>query len=273
MRLGGFVIHGNSVDTLGACLDSLGAVCDEVVAVSSGALDGSRQLSERRGAKVVDLCWQGYGAAREAAVKALKGCDYVFYLDSDERLAPEGVAALKRWRLQKDPRPSERVWLRDWVELGGRCFEFRRSTKARLMAYELAQWKPQMIVHESLGLPKTPPLDVWVEHRFVSSNTHRAEKDERYAWLWALKAFAEGRRGHAFGRRAAHALKSLLVEGALWRGGVKALQVAWEAARYHQRKYQWLRQFELGWFDEALEAYRLGDFKAVFRFSSRVLLP
>ena len=269
MRLGGFVIHGNDVDTLGACLDSLAAVCDEVVTVDSGALDGSRQLAVSRGARIVELPWQGYGAARQAAVQALDGCDYVFYLDSDERLAPEGVAGLKRWKTSANHRPSERLWLRDWVELGRRCFEFRRSTKARLMERRLANWRPEMIVHESLGLPKTPPLDVCIEHRFFSPVTRRAEKDERYAWLWALKSYAEGRHGVAWGRRVAHAVKNLLMEGALWRGGLQALEVAWAAARYHQRKYERLKQFELGWFDEAVAAYRAGDYRAVFRFAQK----
>ncbi|MFK9339948.1 glycosyltransferase, partial [Escherichia coli] len=91
MKLGGFVIHGNNVETLGACLDSLRSVSDEVVAVDSCSTDGSARLDEERGVRRIELPWQGYGAARAAAAEALRGCDYLFFLDADERLAEGSV--------------------------------------------------------------------------------------------------------------------------------------------------------------------------------------
>src|SRR4051794_7968011 len=108
MRLGGYVIHGNNRDTLGACLEALLAVCDEVVALDSRSTDGSVELAQRLGARSVSHAWRGYGAARAAAMDALGPCDYVFYLDSDERLEPEALRVLRAWR---DSQPTQPLYL------------------------------------------------------------------------------------------------------------------------------------------------------------------
>jgi len=131
MRLGGFVIHGSAAATLGACLESLAAVCDELVAVDSGSCDGSAELVRASGARRVEHPWCGYGAARVAAVAALAPCDYVFFLDSDERLLPGAVEAIRRWKESSPAAPYVRLALRDWAELPGRRFLFRTEHRVR----------------------------------------------------------------------------------------------------------------------------------------------
>ncbi len=95
VRLGGFVLFRNNARTLDACLTSLHRVCDEVVAIDTGSADGSAALAQARGTRRLARPWRGYGEARAAAAEALRGCDYLFYLDSDER----SHAALEAWRL------------------------------------------------------------------------------------------------------------------------------------------------------------------------------
>ena len=132
MKLGGFVIHGNNRDTLGACLESLRSVCDEVVALDSQSTDGSVELARDLGARSVSRPWRGYGAARAAAVEALGPCDYVFYLDSDERLAPGAERVFQEWRASAPTHPAYRVPVRDWAELEGHRFLYRTHWRARL---------------------------------------------------------------------------------------------------------------------------------------------
>ena len=64
MRLGGFVLHGNNVDTLGAALDGLKATCDEVLALDSNSTDGSSALVEAKGVR--SRIARGKGSGRRA---------------------------------------------------------------------------------------------------------------------------------------------------------------------------------------------------------------
>lgn len=266
MRLGGFVIHGNNRGTLGACLDGLGAVCDEVVAVDSASTDGSAELARERGARVVHHPWRGYGAARAAAVRALEGCDWLLYLDSDEWLLPESVEALRRWRAREHATPAYRVALRDWAELPTGRFLYRVHWRARLVRREAAAWRDAQIVHEALPRMAAPRLaDVAVEHRFATQVGHRALKEDRYALLWALRAHAEGRRRKLPAlQRPAHLFKDLVLRGALWRGGREAARLAWAVSGYHAHKYTFLGELERGAHPELARALAEGRYADVF---------
>jgi len=247
VRLGGFVIHGSNADTLEACLRSLQAVCDELVAVDSGSTDGSAAMARAAGARTLALAWQGYGAARMAAAEALTGCDYLFFLDSDEHLEPDSIAALRRWREGTPTLPFYTLRRRDWAELGGRRFLFRTETRKRLVRRDAAAWHPRMIVHEALPRGASRPSGAFVEHRFATSLTHRVEKDERYCLLWALQAHAEGRRSRLPAlRRLAHFVRNAVFKGALMRGGRDGLSLARAVARQYGRREILLREVESG---------------------------
>jgi glycosyltransferase involved in cell wall biosynthesis len=269
MRLGGYVIHGNNRDTLGACLEGLLAVCDEVVALDSMSTDGSVELARSMGARSVSRPWQGYGAARAAAMEALGPCDYVFYLDSDERLEPEALQTIKAWR---ESEPKEPVYLlprRDWAELDGHRFRYRTEWRARLVRRDVAVWRPEMIVHEALPRMRAIRVHAPIEHRFATSLAGRAEKEERYALLWAVRAHAEGKRlKPAALQRPAHLVRDCILHGALWRGGLDALRLAWAVANYHAAKYRHLRALRQGRFPELLQAFderRYGELFALVR--------
>ncbi len=265
MRLGGYVIHGNNRDTLGACLESLLAVCDEVVALDSESTDGSVELARSLGARSVTFPWRGYGAARAAAVAALGPCDYVLFIDSDEHLGPESVRTLRAWRESQPREPIYRLPLNDHAEVDGHRFRFRTHWRARLLRRDVAVWRPEMIVHEAPPRMRSVRLKAPVEHRFATSLAGRAEKEERYAMLWAVRAFAEGRRlKPAIFQRPAHVLRDCLVRGALWRGGLDALRLSWAVSIYHSAKYRHLRALRQGRYPELVRAFEAGQYAEVF---------
>lgn len=265
MRLGGFVIHGNNADTLGACLDSLGAVCDEVVAVDSLSTDGSAELARRHGARVVQHPWQGYGAARAAAVRALGSCDYVFFLDSDELLEPPAREAVLRWRASNPDGPVYTARRRNWAQLGTRRFVYRTDTRARLVRRDAAVWSQEMIVHEALPRGDHRPSGVVVEHLFARTLERRQEKDDHYALLWAVQAAARSKRGKpAWAPRLAHFLRDAVLQGALVRGGADGARLAWATSRYHAQKYAFLARVREGEARALVEAYREGRYEALF---------
>jgi glycosyltransferase involved in cell wall biosynthesis len=266
MRLGGFVIHGNSVETLGRCLDGLQKVCDEVVTIDSLSTDGSAELIRSRGIRTILLPWQGFGAARAAAVEALTGCDYLFYLDSDEYLLEPAIEKIHAWRESNPSAPVYRVKRRNWAELSGRRFLYRTDTRARLVRHDAAAWTPQMIVHEALPRGQHPLTRVVVEHRFATSLAERLAKDDRYALLWAIRAFNEGRRPKPYWlERCAHLVRDLAVKGALFRGGLDAIRLSWVVSRYHAQKQHYLRSVRAGEYGRLVADFKAGEFARLFK--------
>ncbi|MCH9646139.1 MAG: glycosyltransferase family 2 protein [Proteobacteria bacterium] len=61
---------------------------DEVLVLDSGSTDETRSIAKNLGAKVMHQEWLGFGMQKNKAVE-LASNDWVFVLDSDERITPE----------------------------------------------------------------------------------------------------------------------------------------------------------------------------------------
>lgn len=82
------IITLNEAAHIAACLDSV-AFADEIVVVDSGSTDGTRDIAQAKGAKVIlTEDWPGFGPQKNRAL-ALATCDWVLSIDADERVTPE----------------------------------------------------------------------------------------------------------------------------------------------------------------------------------------
>lgn len=79
------VITLNEAGRLEKCLRSV-PFADEIVVVDSGSTDGTVELAESLGAKVIHQDWLGYGAQKQFAVDQASH-DWVLCLDADEWLS------------------------------------------------------------------------------------------------------------------------------------------------------------------------------------------
>jgi tetratricopeptide (TPR) repeat protein len=80
---------------LGACLDSVRGVVDEMIVVDTGSTDQTRAIAERAGAQVLDFPWcEDFAAARNAGLEAARGT-HILVLDADEVLGPGARKAIK----------------------------------------------------------------------------------------------------------------------------------------------------------------------------------
>jgi len=61
---------------------------DEVLILDSGSIDDTCEIAKKFGARVLHQDWLGFGMQKNKAVELAKN-DWVFVLDSDERITPE----------------------------------------------------------------------------------------------------------------------------------------------------------------------------------------
>jgi len=80
------MIVKNEEDNLGACLDSVAHLVDEMIVVDTGSTDQTVEIARSRGAKVFHFPWvDSFSAARNEAIRHATG-DWVFWMDADDRL-------------------------------------------------------------------------------------------------------------------------------------------------------------------------------------------
>lgn len=73
---------------LPGCLASVEGLCSERIIVDTGSKDGTVQIAEDAGARVIHFPWcDDFAAARNAGIRAASG-DWILVLDADERLGP-----------------------------------------------------------------------------------------------------------------------------------------------------------------------------------------
>jgi hypothetical protein len=81
--------------TVGAALESVRSIADEIVVVDTGSKDRTRELARKGASKVVDFRWaDDFAAARNFALAQLTG-DWVLWIDASEQLDAESAKQIR----------------------------------------------------------------------------------------------------------------------------------------------------------------------------------
>ena len=88
------IIVKNEALVVADCLRSVAGLADEIVVLDSGSSDGTREVCERLGARVIDADWLGFGPQKNLAVQSARN-DWVLCLDADERVSAELSAGIR----------------------------------------------------------------------------------------------------------------------------------------------------------------------------------
>ena len=274
MRLGGFVIHSNAMNAIEPCLDSLAATCDRLITVDTGSTDGTAAMAAGKGFTVLRRPWEGYGAARAEAVRALDDCDWVLFLDSDEWLQPAAVEAIRRFKESPPGVPCVALPRRNWAELHGRRFVYQHEHPVRLARREQARFDRRMIVHETVPPGPTVSLDAVIEHRYVTSIDDLRAKVGRYALLWALRQHHEAKPLRSPSLQwSLHMVRDLVLRGAAFTNRAEVFQIAAVLADYHAWKYALLRELRAGGYANLATLLRQDRLEELFRALPESLQP
>jgi len=185
------LITRNAAATLDACLESL-AFAAEIVVVDSGSTDDTVEIAARRGARVVQKEWLGFGRQKQYAVDQAKH-DWVLCLDADERVSPELAASIAQ-ALATPVSPVYRMARRNrflgrWLAHG----EGYPDWSPRLFNRLNARWSDDL-VHEKVLYALTPgTLDGDLLHDSSDDLATYLDRQNRYTTLAARQAYELGR--------------------------------------------------------------------------------
>jgi tetratricopeptide (TPR) repeat protein len=90
------MIVRNEEEHLGACLESVLPIADEIIVVDTGSMDNTVEIARRYGAQVRFFPWvDDFAAARNESIRDAKG-DWILWMDADDRLPPESATAIRQ---------------------------------------------------------------------------------------------------------------------------------------------------------------------------------
>lgn len=89
----GIVITKNEEKNISECLESI-SFCDEMIVIDNGSTDKTKEISEKKGAKVFELSTNDFSKLRNYGLEKANG-DWVLYVDADERVTEELVREIK----------------------------------------------------------------------------------------------------------------------------------------------------------------------------------
>jgi glycosyltransferase involved in cell wall biosynthesis len=190
-QLSAVLITRNAANVIDACLESL-AFADDVVLVDSASSDGTQEIAARRGARVVQKEWLGYGRQKQFAVEQARH-DWVLCVDADERVSPELAAGIQA-ALAAPASPVYRMPRRNrfmgkWLAHG----EGYPDWSPRLFNRMNARWSDDL-VHEKVLFAVTPgTLRGDLMHDSSDDLSTYLERQNRYTTLAARQAFELGR--------------------------------------------------------------------------------
>lgn len=193
-RLSVVMISKNAADVIEACLDSV-QWADEIIVLDSGSDDTTCQLAHEKGAKVFsNTQWPGFGKQRQLAQQYATG-DYIFMIDSDERITPELKASIQAMLQQPESGvvyncARRNLFMGRFMKHSG----WYPDKVTRLYAREQYQYNDNL-VHESLETQgatiKTLPGDLL--HLTCRDLIEFQQKQLKYAKAWAQERHQQGK--------------------------------------------------------------------------------
>ncbi|MBU0969886.1 MAG: glycosyltransferase family 2 protein [Proteobacteria bacterium] len=190
-----YIIAFNEQEKIKDALESV-AWADEIVVADSLSTDGTVQIAQAHGAKVVQIPFKGFGALRNEAMAACSH-EWIFSLDSDERCtlkAKQEILAIINDPDSLDAYyvPRRNYFMGKWIRHGGFYPDYRQPQLFRKGALVFKA----DAVHERYGVVSEKPCGYFKAfiHQIPFKNLEEViHKANRYSTLGADKLAESGK--------------------------------------------------------------------------------
>lgn len=227
LPISAFVIAVNEANRIGAVLERLKPLVDEIVVVDSGSTDGTQELAESFGARVIHNDWPGYGPQKRFAESQCRN-DWLLNLDADEVLSDKLTAEMTRAFAGGPPKYAGYfLRIRDCDQDQRAPSWFAHTTRAVRLYDRRAGRYADSTVHDRVQFeavePKLGELRAPVLHYSTVSIEQAINKLNRYSSMQADEMKGKGKRPKMLGLRLVFEFplaffKSLILRGDVLRG-------------------------------------------------------
>jgi glycosyltransferase involved in cell wall biosynthesis len=199
MKISVYIIAFNEVEKIRDCINSV-LWADEIIVADSYSTDGTTEIANEMGAKVVHIPFNGYGDLRNKAVGNCKG-EWIFSLDSDERctieVRDEIIKLIDNAPLDIYRVPRKNFFMGKWIKHSGWHPNFRQPQlfKKGTMSYTMEPVHEGYISHSNKEIGVIENV-IW---QFPFKNTEEVMyKANRYSSLGVLKLQEKKIKGSIF---------------------------------------------------------------------------
>jgi hypothetical protein len=188
--LSAVVITLNCSSQLGVCLDSL-AFADEIVVVDSGSTDGTVELAQARGARVVHQDWLGFGPQKQFAAEQARH-QWVLSVDADEQVTPALCASIEQALARPEFRAYQFPRCNRFMGRYLRHGEGYPDWSLRLFDRRHGRWSDDAVHERVLTLGPVGRLQGDLLHDSAESIESYLSKQNRYTTLAAEAIVRQG---------------------------------------------------------------------------------
>jgi glycosyltransferase involved in cell wall biosynthesis len=199
MKISAYIIAYNEAEKIHDCINSV-LWADEIIVADSHSTDGTTELAEQLGAKVVHIPFKGYGDLRNKAISYCNG-EWIFSLDSDERctknVRDEILTLIENASLDIYNIPRQNFFMGRWIKHSGWHPNFRQPQLFRngKMSYDFKPVHEGFINHSDKEIGNINNV-IW---QFPFKNTEELmHKANRYSTLGVEKLQDKGETGGVF---------------------------------------------------------------------------
>ena len=190
------LIVKNEGAILGACLDSIKDLADEIIILDSGSTDDTEAVARRYTEKFyLNQPWPGFGKQRQIAQQYITA-DWVLWLDADEHVTAELAKSIRQVLANPPEQTIYAVARLTWAfgqfirHSGWYPGYVERLYPTRLTSYN------DKLVHESVIVPsgvKVEKLRGDLLHYTFRDLHSYLQKSAQYAHAWAEQRHAKGK--------------------------------------------------------------------------------
>ena len=199
MNISVYIIAFNEAEKISDCINSV-LWADEIIVADSHSTDGTTEIAEKLGARVVHIPFNGYGDLRNQAIAKCKG-DWIFSLDSDERCTTEVrdeiLSLIKDAPLDIYRMPRKNFFMGRWIKHSGWYPNYRQPQLFRngKMSYTTELVHEGYISHSNKEIGVIKNI-IW---QFPFKNTEEViDKANRYSTLGVQKLQDMGKTSSIF---------------------------------------------------------------------------
>jgi glycosyltransferase involved in cell wall biosynthesis len=195
------IICKNEADVIGASLQSLLGLTDDIIVYDNGSTDETIRIVQQFPVQLHRGEWEGFGKTKGKAIARAKN-DWILALDADEAVDEKLKQTLLQWKPETELTVYEIAFRNFLGDSYLRFGEWGTDYHIRLFNRTTVHWD-EAPVHESLVLPagvQIRRLKGHILHRTMKDMEDYKGKMRFYAGLGAEKYFRQGKKAGWFKR-------------------------------------------------------------------------